>query len=372
MTELEKRKWRWDKRAKFEMPDRIPVLLGIGTRFWLPIFGISFEDYWSSPRKMMESQLDAIKWIFENVNDDRYGISVGPDFQNVREATGLGCELTFRDGFPWIREPMVKSDADIQRLAQSDMSSQGLTAKMAQYYLEMRRMAKDYKIILTDGSISLKANPGMGTDGPFTNLAWIRGATSLMLDVTKHPEMVHEMMDIVTNKIIEFNHFLRELAEIPKDCGMGLADDFTAFLSPDQYREFVLPYHERFYESFGTKKRAIHLCGKIDHLLELLLNEEKVQNLDGFGWVTSPMRLAKVFGGKALLYGGPSPSLILEGPVERIVNACREYIEIFQRCRGYALGDGYNIAPGTPSSHMNSVMVAAELFGGYGEEEEKR
>lgn len=350
----------------------MPVKLGIGTRYWLPVLGIGFEEYWSSPRKMLEAQLVASKWILENIRDDRHVLSVSPDFQNVREASGLGCEITFREGFPWIREPLIRSAADVQKLKRADMTKFGLTGRMVKYFSEMRDLVKEWRIVLDNGPIQVDLGSGMGTDGPFTNVSWIRGATNLLSDVIKNPQLVHEMMDLVTDKIIDFNHYLREMAGIPRNCGMGLADDFAAYLSPEQYREFALPYHNRIYQSFGTKERSIHLCGKIDHLLELLVSEERIRNLDGFGWVTSPAKLVKVMGGKVLLYGGPSPSLILQGPEEKIVDSCREYIEAFDALGGYALGDGYNIAPGTPLNHMNSLMKAAERYGMHRREKSKK
>jgi len=350
----------------------LPVRLGIGTRFWLPILGMSFEEYWSSPRKMLEAQLVASKWIMENIRDDRYGITVSPDFQNVREASGLGCELTFREGFPWIKEPIIRIPPDVQKLKGADMTKLGLTGRIVEYMAHMRDLIGEWRMVLEDGPIEIDLGSGMGTDGPLTNVSWIRGARNLLSDIITNPQLVHEMMDLVTEKIIDYNHHLREMAGIPKDCGMGLADDFAAYLSPDQYREFALPYHHRIYEAFGTKERGIHLCGKIDHLLELLVREERIHSLDGFGWVTSPTILAKVMGGKVLLYGGPSPSLILEGPEERIINSCREYIELFDGLGGYALGDGYNIAPGTPLSHLNSLMAAAERYASHDLDESKR
>jgi len=364
-SEIEQRKERWQQRDHFGKPDRVPVLAGIGTRYWLPIIGLSFLEYFSSPRVMFKAQLKAMKWLFEHLRDDRFQFAVFPDFQNVREASGLGCKVVFREGFPWIEKPIIKDESDIIRIKKADMTRQGLTAKMIYFYREMKRMAKGYRIITQGGSHELEVWPGMGTDGPFTNVAWIRGPTQLLRDVMKRPEFVHELMDIVTEKIIEFNMTLRELACLPDDCGIGIADDFAAYLSPDHYREFVLPYHERIYKAFKTKHRSIHLCGKIDHLLEILVKEERISRLDGFGWVTNPRKLAEVMGGKVLLYGGPSPMLIKQGPRDRIMAECRRYLEIFKPLRGYALGDGYNIPPGTPPENINAMVEAAEIYGRY-------
>lgn len=364
--ELEARKSRWEVREKFEEPDRVPVLLGIAARYWLPILGLAFQDYFSSPEIMFNAQVKALEWTFRSLRDDRYGIAVGPDFQNVREASGLGCPIRFADGFPWVERPVVRNEQDLRELRNRDMYREGLTGRIAPFYREMVKLTKDFKVRLEDGSTTeLAVGSGMGTDGPFTNCAWLTGSTELLLYVRRKPQLVHSLMDIVTDKIIEFNHRVRENAGIAEDCGMGVADDFAAFLSPDQYREFVLPCHERIYDSFGTKLRDVHLCGKIDHLLTLLVEEQRVHRLNGFGWTTDAEKIARVMGGKVLLYGGPSPSLLLSGPRFQIIDAARYYIRLLGPYKGYALGDGYNVAPGTPVDHMNALMDAAVLYGKY-------
>ena len=364
--QLEERKARWQARDKFEEPDRVPVMLGIATRYWLPKLGLSFEGYFSSPKMMLNAQAKALEWIFANVRDDRFGIAVGPDFQNVREASGLGCAVKFVQGFPWVEKPIIIDDGDLGALEAMEMYSNGFTGKIPEYRREMAKLTQGINVSLSGGgSIPLTVSSGMGTDGPFTNCAWLRGSTQLLADVTLRPEFVHAMMDIVTDKIIEFNQRLREDAGIPEDCGMGVADDFAAFLSPDQYRAFALPYHERIYDAFRTKLRDIHLCGKIDHLLTLLMNEQRIHSLNGFGWVTDAGKIAEVMGGKVLLYGGPNPSLILSGPVSEIIEAAKFYVQLLGSCRGYALGDGYNIAPGTPVDHMDALMDAATQYGRY-------
>lgn len=365
-SELEERRGRWRERDEFGEPDRVPVLLGIGTRYWLREFGLTFQEYFSSPELMFNAQVKALEWTFGAIRDDRFAIAVGPDFQNVREASGLGCQIGFHDGFPWVERPIIEEESDLDALMSRDMYAEGLTGKIARYSGEIRKFAQGLRVELMDGTVApVTVTSGMGTDGPFTNCAWLRGSTRLLADVTLRPKFVHDMMDIVTEKIIEFNRRIREDSGLPEDCGMGVADDFAAFLSPMQYKEFVLPHHEKIYDSFGTKFRDLHLCGKIDHLLPTLVEEERVHSLSGFGWTTSPEILARVMGGKVLLYGGPSPSLILSGPRRDIVQAAKSYLELLGPLKGYALGDGYNVAPGTPVENMNAMVEAADLYGRY-------
>jgi uroporphyrinogen-III decarboxylase len=51
--------------------------------------------------------------------------------------------------------------------------------------------------------------------------------------------------------------------------------------------------------------------------------------------------------------------------VSEIIEAAKFYVQLLGPCRGYALGDGYNIAPETPVDHMNALMDAATQYGRY-------
>jgi len=73
------------------------------------------------------------------------------------------------------------------------------------------------------------------------------------------PESVHRVTGMITDSIIEVNHHLRGLIRnfccfsaaryMPR--GMHVSDDNAAFLSPDIYRDFALPYINRLSDEFG-------------------------------------------------------------------------------------------------------------------------
>jgi uroporphyrinogen-III decarboxylase len=54
-------------------------------------------------------------------------------------------------------------------------------------------------------------------------------------------------------------------------------DDSAMNLSPEMYREFILPYNDRILTHFGGG--AIHSCGRVDHFVPLL---REMPDLKGF------------------------------------------------------------------------------------------
>lgn len=101
------------------------------------------------------------------------------------------------------------------------------------------------------------------------------------------------------------------------------------------------------------------MCGRIDHLIPLLADEMQITHLNGFGFVTDPQRLAEVMGGRVVMSGGISPTLLLQGTPEQVKAECRRYLEVFAPVGGYILQDGNNVAPGTPLANLAAMVEAA-------------
>ena len=72
--ELEDRKRRCEMQRTFQKPDRVPVTPLVDTWYWLPRIGITYEEYFSSAKSMLECQLLGHKWFFENIKSDHYRI----------------------------------------------------------------------------------------------------------------------------------------------------------------------------------------------------------------------------------------------------------------------------------------------------------
>jgi len=125
------------------------------------------------------------------------------------------------------------------------------------------------------------------------------------------------------------------------------------------FREFVLPYYQRCYEAFPGQ-RGLHMCGRIDHLLSILVEDLGITHLNGFGFVTSRERLAEVMGGRVVMSGGISPDLLLRGTPDEVKAECRRYLKTFAPVGGYVLQDGNNVAPGTPLANLEAMIAAAD------------
>ena len=120
--------------------------------------------------------------------------------------------------------------------------------------------------------------------GPLDICEMIWGS-QLFLDLYDHADVVHAFLDLITRTYI---HVLREwekIAPFETDSWaphwgimhpgrIMLRDDSAMNLSPEMFREFVLPYDQRLIAEFGGG--AMHACGKVDHFAPFLADIQGV------------------------------------------------------------------------------------------------
>jgi len=101
---------------------------------------------------------------------------------------------------------------------------------------------------------------GFGYEGPITSAVLLRGQ-GFFLDLHDHPKLAKKFLELLTQSIVEFVHFIRKLnghPEIDQERG-GLCDDFSSLISPSLWPDFVLPYWEKYYQGTTSGARSIHV-----------------------------------------------------------------------------------------------------------------
>jgi hypothetical protein len=358
-------------------PERVPSIFNIGTRFYLLTPGLnrqgySFKQYFEDPAIQWEVQLSLNKWIRENVpQDQERGLpkewpGLAPDFQNVYEAAWLGCKIEYREGAVPDTLPRLKGNKGLLAgMSIPHPLRDGLQGRAVEFYdyFEERRAREDFAGRPV-GSSLLSA---VGTDGPFTVACNLRGATELCLDLYEDPKFARELLDFITEAIIvrvktvmDFNK-----TEYPQQ-GWWFADDCIELLSERQYREFILPCHQRLLSVFSRGgPNTIHICGNVQHLLPALQKELNIQDFE-LGFPVNLGAARKMLGPRATLRGNLHPQILCDGPVSLIREKTAEILQSgVKEGRRFIFCDGNNVAPETPLEHLASAYETALALGRY-------
>jgi len=290
-SRIEKSKERVEAVWDLEEPDRVPFTCAIWAEAEAPprpdcLTFVSprvcnksamppVKYFTTDPEDMLRSQLRNIGAHLKFPYDD-YIPALDPAFGVGVVPSAFGCQILYPNSFRNLKrdpivEPILKKAADVENLERPDPYTDGLMPRVLQTMDYWRQQVGDkIPISLTDSEEVLGA------------ALMMRGTTGLLLDMYREPELVHKLMGLLTETLIEWflvqkDHAGQEVDEgycwgiwIPKGKGGAfMGDDGAAYLSPHLYKEFVAPYDSRVLGRF--KGGLIHWCGDATHNYENFL-----------------------------------------------------------------------------------------------------
>ncbi len=307
---------RMEARGRFAYVDRVPVGFCLVPRYFAPLFGLRYCDFFSDAETQFYWQLQFAKYRIEQVPEDMFctgpGIYVAPYFDNVIEADAMGATVVWPENETLQSQPTIHSVEEMERFAIPAPTS-GLWGRMTEWWLRMKELASETKLTFrgVEGhvDVGLLGISGMGPHMTAIDLV----GTDFYWWIAEYPEACHRFLDKITTAMLQADAYFRTIDPRPR-YGLGIAEDTAAVMSADSYREFVLPYDLRLYRMLGGNGgRGMHMCGDSTHLHQVLRDEAGITSLDLFGYQVSPQVAARNLGGKVQLWGNINPMLMLNG-----------------------------------------------------------
>ena len=274
-----------------------------------PVFG--YREVLTDPGKML---VDELRQVYEGalLKDDR-AYSIRANYGSVIIPFLLGCNYyQVGDEMPWT-EPLASLE-EVREVIKAGVPDRraGLGARVEEtelYYLEA-----------LDGYENLRATVHVGcpdTQSPFNLASSIMGP-AIFLAMHDHAELVHDLLQLVTDTYIAFTWFHKEMVKERPEVGyqMGwyvrggarVVDDAATNISKEMYQEFCVPYNTQITRVFGGAMG--HFCGAGCQILEAMLDTEGITainfgnpELQDFELVYQETRSRQV----CLLWDGPLP-----------------------------------------------------------------
>ncbi len=360
-------------------PIRVPVVLGLNVRYylfspWLNPHGITFAAYSEDPDLMLETQLEFQHYVRHNLlcdaemgmpSDAWPGVHV--DLQNYYEAAWFGCPVHYREGQVPDTSPILGDDNKrmLFDAGVPDPFTDGIMAKNVRFLEYLTERIKDYSFMgLPVHGVSPS---GMGTDGPFTAAANIRGATEICLDIYEDPDFVRELLDFITEATIaRIKAWRSKLGYDMRPQCWGFADDSIQLLSTETYREFVLPCHKRLVsELAGSGPHSIHLCGDATRHFKTIRDELNINGFDT-GYPVDFAWLRKELGPNIHINGGPTVGFLLRATPSEVREEVRRILSTGVTEGGkFVLREANNMSPGIPEENIAAMYHASQEFGRY-------
>ncbi len=273
----------------------------------------------------LRAQLVLIDRRMEAGLGDMWTPSLWPLCGNSQCTGAFGCQDVFTDAmqYPWVH-PVVEKPEDVYSLS-PDLRKSAVAQQILRAIDTWRERTHDL--------IPIRV-PDL--QGPNTAASQVLGAIQSLEMVMTHPDELHRFLQLYTDVTLEW--IRQEVAAAGDNVHWGtfhvrlpyrhvaIAGDSLVLISPDQLREFAVPYYTQLAaESDGF---CVHYCGGNTHLLPVL------KEIPGFKGVDSQFSLEQYPVARETL--GPEPvilTLILDGPpgsTELRPQFLRRYLEMIK------------------------------------------
>lgn len=315
---------------------RIPLRFSTNPRMLLldPAYntrGIPYDRYMREPDLMARVILEWHYWVRHFLpGDHEHGLPgawpLHVDFENLYDVAWLGCPVHYREGQVPDTTPILRDDN--KRMLFDRGLPDPFAGEWPERLLAIRSVweaRRQHGWTWKDVPLGDVLPPCFcNTDGIFTAAVGLRGATECCMDLLEDPDYAHELLGYLYEALRNRMRAWRVRFGVPVPCDdFWLADDAVLMLSPEQYAEFVLPWHQKLYDEFATHThRAMHLCGDAQR------HFKTIQTACGVEWFDTgfPIDFAKLredLGAATVIQGGPRVSFFLTDDPAPVVEETR-------------------------------------------------
>lgn len=197
--------------------------------------------------------------------------------------------------------------------------------------------------------------------GPFTLAVQLAGATHLLREIIKNKDFVIEILEY-TKKAV------REYAKAVVKAGvkyMSIAEPASVTLSPENFRELVLPRLNYVYDSVDCWKQ-LHICGDTWKFLDMMI--ETNSDAISLDQIMNMEEVIKHFPSDKILVGNLDPiRLIGKGTPDQVNKKTTELLDKMEPYDNFMMAFGCNAPNDAPDENIKeAIRVTKNRFRDYG------
>ena len=336
---------------KRSFADRVPVY-PIVASFAGTLDGLSIEEYCTNTTRAITAMMNYY---------ERYQPDVVLAYNDLaKEAEAFGCRVKYSDYVvPSIDAHVLAEDKSA--LARIPMPDPYKTARLPGFLDQCEALVKA-KPPTAIGAVAV---------GPWTIAMLMRNPEVMLLDTFEDPQFIHDLMRVTTD-------FCKTWGDAIAKTGIGLSfSEPTAsisLISPDNYRDFVAPYHKELVEYFKAKKVGVttHICGTTYPIYEDLIqcgfttvSFDLDQQADPTLYVDQLERFVEVARGRAVAIGNVDATKFEKTTKDAMVADVRRCLDAAARQSAFILSTSCEIPPKSDPEVVRWFMDAAHEYGRY-------
>ena len=261
---------------------------------WFSAFaGASLHDYFFDDEVWFEANRTA----YEQFSDTFFFAGWWAEFGMISNPPAFGARCIWPEtGCPSC-ERIIESLEQVGRIPTPNVRSDGLLplilGRMARNRQRVEALGHRYRFAIAHG--------------PLTIASYLVGHTEFMLGIRLHPEATAELLDKMTDFVIDWLGIQRE--RFPSIDGVLILEDFIGFLGEDDFRSVALPQLKRIFTAHDVAVRFLH-NDSFGLITGRFLSDMNV-NLFNFGPDHTFEEIRGLAGPEPVLIGGIPPRDVL-------------------------------------------------------------
>jgi uroporphyrinogen decarboxylase len=199
--------------------------------------------------------------------------------------------------------------------------------------------------------------------GIIENITSFFGYENLCLLIYDNPELIKAVCDAVGERLLEYYRICLAYNSVG---GIIYNDDwgFTSgtMFSPAFFHEYIFPWVKKYTSLAHDKGKPaiIHSCGKLDALMDIIIDDLKFDAKHSFEDKIMPIEEAyKKYGNRIALLGGIDVDFVCRASKEEIYARSKNMLGLGKT--GYALGTGNSVPYYVPAENYFTMISAAGL-----------
>ncbi len=310
---MEANRRRMEARRRFETADRVPVSFCVVPRYFAPIFGLPYQDFFKDVETQFYCSLQFAKYRIENIPDDAAChapvVAVYPYFDNVVNASAFGAEIAWPKDETLQAIPTIHTVEQMERL-EIPAPDAGLWGRVRDWWSQMRELASQTRLTFNGAEGRVEVGTlSIGGEGPHMIAIDLAGPDFYWW-MLEYPEACHRFLDKITTGMIQAETAVPAHRPPPARRlrhRRGLVADHVAQACS---ASSCVPYDNRLFDAFGrglADGRGMHMCGISTHLHRALVEDERITSFNVFGYQVPPEVAARNLGGRAPAVGQCQP-----------------------------------------------------------------
>jgi MtaA/CmuA family methyltransferase len=369
------------KAMNFENPDRVPLMCQFSIGFMLRQIKVSPSEFWFDQAVYLDGLIELRNiFRFDGILVTLFGHKT--DWRNdvIRISKDIEGETVYwknedKTYCPYNDLPVHYAAVQKPKIDISDFDPESLSDELC--YIVVSQ-GLDFKInsaerfaVLnktfdkTGGKYSIHGEVG----SPFDYFLDLVGHQDSLMALIDEPNKCKEIIQKYTNALVKLSS---EMSDQNIDA-IKISSPYAGagFISPEFYREYVLPYEFQMIKAIRAKNKHvyIHTCGSIGDRLELIADSgvSGIECLDPPPIGNVDLADAKQrIGSRCFIKGNiDSVNMLLNKSVSEIKQDAKNRIEIGKPGSGFILSTACSIAPEVPKENILALYDAVEEFGRY-------